>query len=89
MIGETTRGIGRTIQSQWNAFGDKDDTWDDKYLHASFLGREDPNRLPRQKASIQRWNQYLNEKTDFKAWELSPLGVVIEGKTCWPATTTA
>ena len=71
--------VWRTIRAQWEASKEQDATWPEVYLHPSFLGWSDDNPMPRNKASVQKWQRYEMETSKTLEQELSPVGIVVEG----------
>jgi hypothetical protein len=74
-------GVMNVINAQWKAAMEKDSTWPDKFLHENFLGWSHESPMPRDKASIQKWDRYESENTTTLLFELYPVGIAIQGNT--------
>jgi hypothetical protein len=73
--------IWKVIEAQWQSDMDRDLSWPDRALHEKFLGWGDAYPVPRDKASIVKWNRYEAELSKTLVKELTPIGIVVEGDT--------
>lgn len=69
------------IEAQWQASMEEDTTWHQRFLHQSFMGWDNDNPTPRNKASVERWNRYGMENITTLMQELYPIGIVVHGNT--------
>ena len=69
--------VWAVVQSQWEASMQKDATWPDRFLHESFVGWDNENPAPRDKASSDRWSRYGMENSTTLMQELYPIGIVV------------
>jgi ketosteroid isomerase-like protein len=60
---------------------EEDATWPERFLHESFLGWDNENPAPRDKASTDKWSRYNDENSTTLMQELSPIGIVVHGNT--------
>ena len=73
--------VWNVIEAQWKAAMEKDVNWTDKYLQDKFLGWNNQNPTPRNKASVHKWNRYGTENSTTQLQELFPIGIVVNGNT--------
>ena len=69
------------IEEQWEAEQKGNDDWIDNLLHANFSGWENTSPAPRNKASTEMWDRFMDEQAQLLEHELYFQNIVVEGDT--------
>lgn len=73
------QGIWKLEEQQWKMAADKDDSWIDKMAHPNLSYWDNDQVMPRNRASLKRWNRYSNANSTVQEQELFPISITITG----------
>ncbi len=71
--------VWKLEDQQWKMAADKDDSWIDKMAHPNLSYWDNDQVMPRNRASLKRWNRYGNANSTVQEQELFPISMTITG----------
>ena len=71
--------IWKFEEQQWQMSKDKDASWIDKMVHTNISLWETGEAMPRNKASLTRWNRYGSSNSTVLEQEVFPISITITG----------
>ena len=66
-------------QQQWQMSKDKDSSWIETMVHPNLRYWEVGEQMPRDRASLARWNRYTNATTTVLEQEIFPISATVTG----------
>lgn len=71
--------VWKLEDQQWKMAAAKDDSWIDKMSHPNLSYWDNDQVMPRNRASLKRWNRYSNANSTVQEQELFPISMTITG----------
>ncbi len=69
--------VWSVVEQQWDAEESGDKKWMDRYLADDFSGWQKDSPAPRNKASMQMWDRFMDSQGNMVAHELYPLQIIV------------
>lgn len=69
--------VWSVVEQQWEAEAGGDKKWMERYLAEDFSGWQKDSPAPRNKASIQMWDRFMDSQGSMVAHELYPLQIIV------------
>lgn len=77
--GNDQADVWATVERQWNAAEGGDDDWFGELLVDEFAGWPNSSPAPRNRASTEMWDRFMEGVATMKAHELFPLSIIVRG----------
>jgi hypothetical protein len=69
------------VQQSWRDDAAENGKWPGEYAHEKFMAWGDSSLAPRDKETYAKWSRMDEETVDTFWYEITPLGIVIDGET--------
>lgn len=76
-VADDQTDVWAVVEAQWNAEEEGDEDWHERMLADEFVGWNTGAPAPRNKASTQMWDRFLDSLGSMVAHELYPLSIIV------------